>query len=453
MAAVGFKLDRRGSREEKPILVILTHQSRNTKFSTGIKVSQKKWNDKKQEPKGTDQGSVDLRDKLYQIKQKLEVSYIQYHIDKTDQVPTIEDLKNYFVCDRIGANPDSEKPKTLRVLINQFINQNTTYRSSTHTIYKGLHSRITMFCEKYNKTDYIKEIDRSWLEKFAGFLAYDSYEMKGHRPKEPMENGSVRKLLSRISSVLNDMEIDHKINFKKIKEKYQEAKNSDKTAMPHCSTKEVMKIYEYQPDLNVKLKARDLYVFCCFAGLRHNELYQVSDKNIVTRHHIDENDKYSYKALVYVSSKTDSVNEVPLNDICLEIIDRWRGQKMSSDQYKKPEYEECLLPVMANQLCNKYLHRILQDLGWDEHIRKVRKRGGDLIETYIKKYNHLTFHSSRHTFACYMLENGASLELIKTLLGHETIRTTEKWYAKANITKTGFEAYKIDKMARKVRVA
>lgn len=56
--------------------------------------------------------------------------------------------------------------------------------------------------------------------------------------------------------------------------------------------------------------------------------------------------------------------------------------------------------------------------------------------TYIKKIaqyaeidKHLTFHCSRHTFACVALELGLSLEVVSETLGHATLRQT-KTYAK-----------------------
>lgn len=38
-------------------------------------------------------------------------------------------------------------------------------------------------------------------------------------------------------------------------------------------------------------------------------------------------------------------------------------------------------------------------------------------------------HRFRDTFACGLLEAGVSLENVKTLLGHDSIKTTEKHYA------------------------
>lgn len=38
-------------------------------------------------------------------------------------------------------------------------------------------------------------------------------------------------------------------------------------------------------------------------------------------------------------------------------------------------------------------------------------------------------HRLRHSYACHLLENGAPLELIQTLLGHEKLETTRLYAA------------------------
>tara|TARA_R110002050_G_scaffold246651_5_gene384446 strand:+ start:3959 stop:4186 length:228 start_codon:yes stop_codon:yes gene_type:complete len=38
---------------------------------------------------------------------------------------------------------------------------------------------------------------------------------------------------------------------------------------------------------------------------------------------------------------------------------------------------------------------------------------------------HITFHSTRHTNAVLLLENGADIYTVSKLLGHREIRTTE----------------------------
>ena len=89
---------------------------------------------------------------------------------------------------------------------------------------------------------------------------------------------------------------------------------------------------------------------------------------------------------------------VPLHEKALAILKRYKGSK--------PGF---LLPVISNVQYNSFLKEvaILCD-----------------IDT------HLTTHVARHTFATtFTMAKGVSLETVKEMLGHSSIRMTER-YAK-----------------------
>jgi integrase/recombinase XerD len=61
---------------------------------------------------------------------------------------------------------------------------------------------------------------------------------------------------------------------------------------------------------------------------------------------------------------------------------------------------------------------------WQDDFRKLFKDSG------IKAGGNMVSHRLRDTFAVDMLQNGVPLEEVSKLLGHESIKTTEKSYAK-----------------------
>lgn len=93
--------------------------------------------------------------------------------------------------------------------------------------------------------------------------------------------------------------------------------------------------------------------------------------------------------------KTDTVVNVPLLDIPMELLARYKGLCKNGQ----------LLPILSNQKCNQYLKDVAKAC-------KIEKN--------------LTFHMARHTFATTVtLSQGVPIESVSKMLGHTNIKTTQ----------------------------
>jgi site-specific recombinase XerD len=136
---------------------------------------------------------------------------------------------------------------------------------------------------------------------------------------------------------------------------------------------------------------RDVFVFCCYTGLAFVDVSKLAPDNIVTG--ID-----GEKWIFINRTKTNIPSKIPILPKAQEIIDKYKNFPLNTIKGK-------LLPVMSNQKQNAYLKEIADICG-------VQK--------------HLSFHSSRHTFATTVtLLNGVSIESVSSMLGHKNIRTTQ----------------------------
>jgi site-specific recombinase XerD len=152
-------------------------------------------------------------------------------------------------------------------------------------------------------------------------------------------------------------------------------------------------------------QVRDVYLFCCFTGLAFIDVKELKYSNL------EETDGQLWiKAKRHKSSQSYSV---PILKPAIEIMNKYKNHPLSI---------KCglVLPVMSNQKMNAYIKEI-----------------ADLCE--INK--NLTTHTARHTFATtIMLLNGVSLKVVSFMLGHSSIKMTEK-YAKVvdELTKKDME--------------
>lgn len=107
---------------------------------------------------------------------------------------------------------------------------------------------------------------------------------------------------------------------------------------------------------------------------------------------------------------------VPLSHPALVILNAWKG--------RNPHFVFDLLPVdydvtdakaffMERNSKDKSFNRILADISYELGFDKP-----------------ITFHMARHSFAVNALNKGLRLEVVSALLGHTTILSTQKSYAK-----------------------
>lgn len=139
-------------------------------------------------------------------------------------------------------------------------------------------------------------------------------------------------------------------------------------------------------------EVRRAFIFCLYCGLRYCDVKDLTFANV----------DYSNKLLKFEQSKTKghSANSgviIPLNDGLLRIIgEPTASQSKDSLIFTLPSYEMCL----------KSLKRWVKSAGINKHI---------------------SWHCARHSFAVNILNNGANIKTVASLLGHSGLKHTEKY--------------------------
>jgi len=161
--------------------------------------------------------------------------------------------------------------------------------------------------------------------------------------------------------------------------------------------KDVLSIDEEQALMKTHYKGenpniRRAFIFCLYCGLRFCDVKDLTFANI----------DYSNRLLRFEQNKTKghSANSgviIPLNAGLLKLVGKpTKDQNMDSLIFPLPSYE----------MCSKALKRWVSRAG-------------------IKK--HITWHCARHSFAVNILNNGANIKTVASLLGHSGLKHTEKY--------------------------
>jgi site-specific recombinase XerD len=138
-------------------------------------------------------------------------------------------------------------------------------------------------------------------------------------------------------------------------------------------------------------EVRDVFIFCCYTGFAYSDVYKF-ERDALT---IGIDGEYW---LSTNRQKTGTRESVPLLPIALDIIHKYRDHAYCKEYNK-------LLPVNSNQRYNSYLKELADICG-------IKKK--------------ITTHIARHTFATTVtLANGVPIETVSSMLGHNSIRTTQ----------------------------
>ena len=137
---------------------------------------------------------------------------------------------------------------------------------------------------------------------------------------------------------------------------------------------------------------RRAFIFCLYCGLRFCDVKDLTFANV----------DFANRLLKFEQNKTKghSANSgvvIPLNDGLLKLI----GEP-TSDQTR----DSLVFPLPSYEMCLKALGRWVKRAGIEKHI---------------------SWHCARHSFAVNILNNGANIKTVASLLGHSGLKHTEKY--------------------------
>ncbi len=137
---------------------------------------------------------------------------------------------------------------------------------------------------------------------------------------------------------------------------------------------------------------RRAFIMCLYCGLRFCDVKDLTFANV----------DYSNRLLKFEQNKTKghSANSgvvIPLNDGLLKLI----GEP--TDEQGK---DSLIFPLPSYEMCSKAVKRWVKRAGIEKHI---------------------SWHCARHSFAVNILNNGANIKTVASLLGHSGLKHTEKY--------------------------
>lgn len=277
--------------------------------------------------------------------------------------------------------------------------------------------------EKYEKAKrkplYLSNMTLEWFEHFIVGMTNGKYGK--------CTNQTLKLYINLINSFLKHCEVfGYKVNKDYIKFKeYMKSYKVPKFDRPFLLDEELATLWKYEgfyringkfvPITPDKQKVRDLFVFQCQVGLRWSDIARLRKGDIVQR-------RGQYYISNFLTQKTKKRISVQLNQLAMIVI---RRHCKRFDQLADKTFI-----FKGVSLCSNATHTLKWVAEKSKLDRLVEIQKGKLEKIKIKKkriHEVIATHFARSKFATDWIIAGKDIYLLKIILGHSSIKTTERY--------------------------
>lgn len=395
MAAVTFYLNKnkKDSKGLVPIILQCSHKNQRFKYFTGEKIDPKYWSKTKAsyiKPSYDDDSTLDTY--LKGLVKKIEKIVREAKSD--DKTITVEYIKAKFLE---NSNQDTEK--TFFPIFDKFLAASES--SKTHGTIKNYKNSLKCFKDfgiNKNFSFDFELINNSFYEDFVEYLI---------KTKE-FSNNTIGKNVKVLKTFLNwtiENKYNHNLEFKKFKVTREnieiiyltdiELKNLLSLTVTDEIISEARKEFKLEISKETMERARDLFCFGCFTGLRFSDIASLAKNNI-------KENEIQVRTL-----KTKDMLIIPLIPQAAAILKKYENS----------------LPVISNQKLNQALKALGKGAKINQDVAIQRYRGAKRLDLKTPKYSLITTHTARRTFITLSLEKGIRPEVVMSITGHKDYKT------------------------------
>ena len=264
--------------------------------------------------------------------------------------------------------------------------------------YKTTLNHLKNFAKQWHRALDFQTVD---LEFHADYTKYLTVDPVGS-DKKPLllSANTVGMNFQRIKAVMNEAVEKGLTKNEAFKGKYF-IKQSEDADTIYLTEQELKAIRDFDFSENPRLdNARDLFLIGCYTGLRFSDFSILKPENI--------SDGY----ISIRQTKTGNPVVIPVHRIVKEILAKYNGSPRS----------------ISNVKLNLYLKEIGERIDCLKvTVSKTQTRGGSKFTKNYKKFELLTTHTARRSFATNEYHAGTPLLVIMAITGHKTEKAVMKY--------------------------
>lgn len=441
MAGITFVLREPNAKTPQKInCIIRVGKSERAKLSTGFTVLPKNWSGEK----GRVKDVIAEKDKtlINRVLQSIENEFNRIEVQMIAEKKTVTalSLKSHIEEFLKPKDPETvpvpnETPtQELFRVIEQYITDSENGTRKNHDgeklafrsiqRYRTVQARLLEFSNIYDRELSLITIDEVFHNDYVEWL---------EKVKNLAKN-TIWKDVTTIKSIMNYLLEEGMIKALPYRTKKFKAVEEDSDSI-YLTMSELEKIEGLDLSNNLRLeRVRDFFIVGCYTGLRYSDLSKVNKYSFLK-------DEDGTEFIQLIQEKTGDPVTVPVLHVVKQIFEKYDYQ----------------LPSISNQKVNDYIKEVCQLAEINETVSKAITRGGQKIITKYEKWQLVTDHTARRSFATNAFKRGVSTLVIMAITGHKTEKSFMKYIKLDGIEKakrftSDWSKYRDDSEAPKINI-
>jgi integrase len=378
------------------IFARINYNGNKVKFYLNESIQPKHWNAETYRAKKSLIEHPEFNHRLNSITSEIHSIYRKYLNDNNHEIPSPEKFKSILEKElkRTEIPEDRLKPflPFFENIINQSINggrvqpiSGKPYSKGTIVVYKNT-LRILMEFQAYRKRNI--DFNSITIDFHTEFTEYLSKRLDS-------STNTIGKHIKTIKTILNEATergINTNLQFKSRKF----SATTEQTDHIYLEENEINEMENLDLSNNKRLdNVRDLFLIACYTGLRFSDFKILKPEQM-------KNGFIEFKEII----KSGNPIVIPIHNVIYKILKKYNG----------------MLPrAISNAKFNEYLKEVGKMIK-SLHIPFETKitKGGIRVTNHFKKYEILSAHTARRSFATNEFKNGTPTLTIMAITGHKT---------------------------------
>ena len=371
--------------ENVPIRMRVIFASQRIEFTTGYRIDAAKWDTDKQRVKPgctnkLKQSASEINTDLLRYYTEIQNIFKEFEVQGT--MPTTAQVKEAFnSLHSEKREEEQQKPLTFAPM----------------EVFGEFIAAVRKHLEKFDKELTFETLDEPKLTSYVNFLK----DVEGLRNTSTMKQIAYLKWFLRWCTkkgyCMNNAYESFNPKLKSVQKK-----------VIFLTWEELNKLKDYKipPTKQYLERVRDVFLFCCFSGLRYSDVYNLKRSDI----------------------KPDHIEVTTVKTADSLIIELNNHSKAILEKYKDVYFEDHkALPVISNQKMNDYLKELGELAEINDPVRETYYKGNERIDTVTPKYALLGTHAGRRTFICNALALGIPAQVVMKWTGHSDYKAMKPY--------------------------